>query len=75
MKPKLTSETALDMVTRIEGLTEQIDAIYAEARSFDGENNDSVIRDAVKARAHQRDSAWEAEAYIASFDIEDDLEK
>lgn len=65
---RLTSKTALGMVLRIEALHGQIDDVCAEVREYDGENNDSVILEAVKARAEQRDRADEASGLIGSFD-------
>ena len=70
--PKLTSEIALSLVERIEALHEQIAAVYAEARTFDGENNDRVIRDAVDSRKAQREAGDEADALIRSFDWSED---
>ena len=72
MTERLTSKIALDMVLRIEALQRQIEDIYAEARSYEGENNDSVIADAVQARSDQRELASDAEALIGSFDWDDE---
>ncbi len=69
---KLTSKIALNMIERIEALKEQTETIYAEAREYDGLNNDRVIQDAVDARAAQREAAEEADAYISSFDADED---
>ena len=68
---KLTTAIATGMVDRIEALQKQIDAVYAEANTYDGTGNSSVIRDAVKARAEQREAEWNAGALLASFDAED----
>ena len=65
---RLTSKIALDLVLRIEALQGQIEDVYAEARGYDGENNDNVIRDAVDARSAQRENAGDAQSLIASFD-------
>lgn len=69
---KLTSTTAMRLVERIEALNEEIEQVYAEARTYDGQNNDHVIRDAVALRKTQRDVTSEAESLIGSFDWEDD---
>lgn len=65
---KMTSAIALQLVEKIEGLYEQIDAVYAEARTYDDINNDNVIRDAVALRKTLRDVTSEAEGLISSFD-------
>jgi len=70
-QPKLTTTIAIDMVKRIEALQDQIDDIYAEARSYDGTNNDSVIHDAVSARREKRDAQESEDALLGSFDAED----
>jgi hypothetical protein len=69
---QLTAKKALEYVLRIEALTEQIEDVYAEVRSYDGENNDSVIRDAVEARAEMRARSEDAAALIGSFDWDED---
>lgn len=68
---KLTTAIATSMVDRIEALQKQIDEVYAEASTYDGTGNSNVIRDAVKARAEQREAEWNAGALLASFDAED----
>jgi hypothetical protein len=65
---KLTASDAMKLVERIEALQEQIDAVYAEARTYEGINNDSVIHDAVVARRKQREAAELAENLLGSFD-------
>jgi len=72
-QPKLTTAIAIDMVQRIEALQEKIDEIYAEARSYDGLNNDSVIHDAVAARRKKRDAQESEDALLGSFDVEEVL--
>lgn len=72
MSKALTGKRALEFVLRIEALHEQIEDVYAEVRSYEGQNNDSVIRDAVEARAAQRSSAEDAQALIWSFDFDED---
>lgn len=71
MSKKLTTAIATEMVDRIEALQEQIDAIYREANSYDGQGNSNVIRDAVKARAELADAQFRAGDLLASFDFED----
>ena len=72
MAKKLTTATATDMVGRIESLHRQIDEVYAEARGYDGTNNDSVIRDAVKARRDQREAQESAKGLLDGFDVVDE---
>jgi hypothetical protein len=60
------------MIHRIEALKEQIASVYAEARTYDGVNNDRVLEDAILAREAQREAAEEALGLIGSFDVEDD---
>jgi len=72
MTQKLTSTIALDMVRRIEIKQAEIDAIYAEARSYEGQHNDNVIRDAIEARTRLREAASDAEGLIGSFDWDED---
>ena len=70
MPKKLTTAIATDMVTRIEALQSQIDAVYREAEEYDGSGNSNVIRDAVKARADLRECEFQATGLLASFDAE-----
>ena len=71
--PKLTTAIATEMVERIEVLQDQINEVYQEATEYDGgAGNSNVIRDAVNARAAMRDSEFEADGLLASFDCEDD---
>ena len=75
-KPKLTTAIATDMVDRIEKLRSDADAavlaIYIDAReNYAGNNNDSVIRDAVKARSELREAEFMASLLLLSFDAED----
>lgn len=69
---RLTSKKALELVLRIEALNRQIAEVYAEARKYEGQNNDSVIRDAVEARADQRERGDDAAGLIGSFDWDED---
>jgi hypothetical protein len=71
MNKRLTTAIATELVDRIEALQRQIDEVYAEANSYDGTGNSSVIRDAVKARAELREAEYNASALLASFDAED----
>lgn len=69
--PKMTSEIARSFVERIEALNDQIEAVYAEARSYEGVNNDRPIKDAVDLRKSYRDARDEAEGLIGSYDWEE----
>lgn len=69
---KLTTAIATDMVNRIEALQKQIDAVYAEANTYDGSGNSSVVRDAWKLRSELREAEYNAAALLASFDVEDE---
>lgn len=69
--PKLTSEIALQLVTRIEALQEQINAVYRLAGDYDGCGNINLIRDIVKARDSANDERMMAEGMLASLDMED----
>ena len=69
-KPKLTTAIATGMVARIESLHRQIDEVYADARHYEGTNNDNVIRDAVAARKDQRAAQESAKGLLDSFDVE-----
>ena len=70
MAKKLITAIATEMVGRIESLHRQVDEVYAEARSYDGTNNDSVIRDAVQARKDQRAAQESAKSLLDSLDAE-----
>lgn len=72
MTEKLTSAIALDMVLRIESKQGEVADIYAEARSYEGQNNDNVIHDAIEARARLREAASDADGLIGSFDWDDE---
>lgn len=72
--PKLTGKIALELATRIEGLKEQISAVYREANEYDGVNNSNVIRDIVKAREEAADLTVEWEGLVAALDLPDDDE-
>jgi len=69
--PKLTSEIAFELVTRIESLNDQIAGVYREANDYDGMNNSNVIRDIVEARQEANDAKFIADGMLESFDIED----
>jgi len=70
---KLTTAIATDMVTRIENLQDQIDAIYADAQcNYSGTNNGALIRDAVKSRKEQRDAEGYAAGLLESLDVEEE---
>ena len=76
MSNKLTTAVATKMVERIEAIQADaraaVETIYREAREHDGGNgNESVLRDALKARAAAREEHWNAGALLASFDAED----
>ncbi|MGE3419363.1 MAG: hypothetical protein AB7I42_25175 [Bradyrhizobium sp.] len=71
MSKKMTSEIALDMVTRIEALNDQISAVYREASDYDGGGNVNLIRDIVKARKAANDEKMIAEALLAAVDEEE----
>lgn len=70
-KMKLTTAVATELVGRIESLHRQIDEVYAEARTYEGTNNDNVIRDAVKARKESREAYESAKGLLDSFDVTD----
>lgn len=75
MGKQLTSKIALGFVLQVEALNEQIEAVYTQVREFEGQNNDSVIRDVVRARAEMRERAGDASAMIGSFDWDDEGER
>lgn len=68
---KLTSKIALELVTRIEALNDQIHEVYREANDYDGINNINVIRDIVKAREEVADQKCIADGLLESLDLED----
>ena len=70
---KLTSKIALELVEEIEALHDAIHAVYAKANEYEGINNSNVIIEAVEARKAAREAQYDADAYIESFDIEDDV--
>ena len=72
MRPKLTTAIATGMVETIESLHRQIAEVYAAAdREYAGTGNSNVLRDAVKARAEEREAAFSAAGYLESFDVEE----
>jgi len=70
-KKRLTTAIATEMVGRIESLQRQINEVYAEARSYEGTNNDNVIHDAVKARKDVREAQESAKGLLDIFDMTD----
>jgi uncharacterized protein (UPF0335 family) len=70
----MTSQIALTLIERVEALQRQIADVYAEARTYDGINNDRVLQDALAARSAKRDAEEEADALIRSFDFEEPAE-
>ena len=70
--PKLTSATALEFVTRIEGLNEQISLVYREVGETFGYSEINLIRDIVKAREEALDRKMEADGLLESFDSEEE---
>jgi len=70
--PKLTSAIALELVTRIEALNDQITDVYREAGEYDGINNINVIRDIVKAREEASDQKMMADGMLESFDEDEE---
>lgn len=68
---KLTTQIARGLVNKIEDYQARIAAIYAEARTYDGINNDNVIRDILAARKTEQDAREEASSLLGSFDIDE----
>lgn len=72
--PKLTSKIAMELVTRIEALNDQIAEVYREANDYDGMNNVNVIRDIVKAREEANDQKCIAGGLLEALDLDEDEE-
>lgn len=73
MKPKMTTAIATQMVEKIEKLQNEISATYADAdMNYDPPRSGSVIRDAIKERAIQREAEFVGSGLLASFDATDD---
>lgn len=70
--PKLTSKIALELVTRIEALNDQITEVYRQAGEYDGINNINAIRDIVKAREEAKDQQMIADGSLEALDIDDE---
>lgn len=70
--PKLTSKIALELVTRIEALNDQIADVYREAGGYDGINNINVIGDIVKAREEANDQKCIAGGLLEALDEDEE---
>lgn len=71
--PKLTSKTALEFVTRIESLKNQIHEVYRDVGESCGVENINLIRSIVEARENVADARVEAEGLLESIDAEDEV--
>lgn len=70
--PKLTSKMALELVTRIEDLNDQISAVYREVGETYGVGEINAIREIVNAREAAADRKFEAEGLLEALDLEDE---